>query len=338
MQPGDPSSAPLSKPSRSARRVRPNLAGRLLEGTRELPRRVGKALTAGLLIPSLCAAGASLACKASVQSAKTEDEARLMIPVPICVKRLPRGTAPGVVVSLTPEEYWPILLPSYDRNQRAVDPGAPDCSGRLSLSNLSPQNTSALRVDPDKVTIAPGADGMKVVWLQSHPLGEDTYEGLIALTRQRESYMEVYAVGVHRGRPQGTRFTLQRMGPRYVVEGVQEDCAGSGPDRRCRAAAFVYLVGTGSLRPAASFPIEQSARSNPRGEGGPLEFRFSASTEYKDTAIELTEHLSVSATGQGEIRVSDLERALRLEGGQLVASGESLWTKTLRELGQKPSD
>jgi hypothetical protein len=36
------------------------------------------------------------------------------------------------------------------------------------------------------------------------------------------------------------------------------------------------------------------------------------------------------------IRSSDLQRAFRLEQGQLVASGESLWTKTLRELGQKP--
>jgi len=296
-----------------------------------LRRRARPLLSGGLLVAALAA------CQANVQSAKTEDEARLMIPVPICVKRLPRGTTPGAVVSLRPDEYWPILLPSFDRNARTVDPNAPDCSGRLSLSNLSTQGTESVRVDPQKATVAPGADGMKIVWLQSHRVGEDMYEGLLALTRQRESYMEVYAVGIHRGRPDGTRFALQRMGPRYVVEGTQEDCSGDGGERRCRAAAFVYLVGTGSLRPAASFPVEQTARSMQR-DGNQLDFRFSASTEYKDTAIELTEHLSVSAKGQGEIRVSDLERAFRLEAGQLVASGESLWTKTLRELGQKPLD
>jgi hypothetical protein len=294
--------------------------------------RARRALVGGLLV------GGLLGCQASVQSAKTEDEARLMIPVPICVKRLPRGTTPGAVVSLSPDEYWPILLPSFDRNARTVDPNAPDCSGRLSLSNLSPQGTSTLRVDPEKVTVAPGADGMKIVWLESHALGEDSYEGLVALTRQRESYMEVYAVGVHRGRPDGTRFTLQRMGPRLVVESVQEDCTGSGGERRCRAVTSVYLVGTGSLRPAATYPIEQNARSVARSGNEPLDFRFSASADYKDTAIELTEHLSVSAKGQGELRTSDLQRAFRLEGGQLVASGESLWTKTLRELGQKPND
>ena len=104
-----------------------------------------------------------------------------------------------------------------------------------------------------------------------------------------------------------------------------------------RAATSVYLMGTGALRSAAGYPIEQAAKANAK-DGSPLEYRFSASADYKDNAIELTEHLSVSAKGQGEIRSSDLQRAFRLEQGQLVASGESLWTKTLRELGQKSAD
>lgn len=77
------------------------------------------------------------------------------------------------------------------------------------------------------------------------------------------------------------------------------------------------------------------AKANAKG-GSPLEYGFSDSADYKDTAVELTERLSVSAKGQGEIRSSDRQRAVRLEQGQLVASGESLWTKTLRELVQKP--
>lgn len=275
------------------------------------------------------------ACAASTASSKTEDDARQMIPVPICVKRLPRGSQPGVVVSLTPEEYWSLLLPSYNRNDKTVDPSAPDCSGRASLQSLSPPGTTSLPVDPERATLAPGADGLKIVWLPSHPLAEGRFDGLLALVRQRESYMEVYAVGIHRGRPAGMRFTLQRMGPRLVVEGIQEDCQGEGQERRCRAATSVYLMATGALKSAAAYPIEQAAKANAK-DGSPLEYRFSASADYKDAAIELTEHLSVSAKGQGEIRSSDLQRAFRLEQGQLVASGESLWTKTLREIGQKP--
>jgi hypothetical protein len=286
---------------------------------------------------ALVAVGLCLgACKAQTLSSKTEDEARMMIPVPICVKRLPRGSTPGAVVSLTPAEYWGLLLPSFDRNAQTIDPSAPDCSGRLTLLSLSPSGTNSLRVDPEKVTLAPGADGMKMVWLESHPLGEDTFEGLLALVRQRESYMEVYALGIHRGRPQGTRFTLQRMGPRLVIEAIQEDCEGEGAERRCRASTAVYLMGTGALKAAATYPIEQAAKA--MRDGNPVEYRFSASADYRDTSITLTEHLSVNTKGQGEIRSSDLERAFRLERGQLIASGESLWTKTLRELGLKPKE
>jgi hypothetical protein len=299
------------------------------------------ALTLKAACLGLAACLCLLACKSNNLSSKTEDEARVMIPVPICVKRLPRGSgsgsAPGAVVSLTSEEYWSLLLPSFDRNQKTIDPTAADCSGRMSLMTLSPTGTSSLRVDPEKVTLAPGADGLKIVWLQSHPLGEDSNEGLLAVIRQREGYLEVYAVGVHRGRPAGTRFTLQRMGPRLVVEAIQEDCTGEGSERRCRASTAVYLMGTGALRPAATYPVEQIAKGSWK-DGTPVEYRFSASADYKDTAIELTEHLSVNSKAQGEIRSSDLQRALRLEQGQLIASGESLWTKTLRDLGQKPSD
>jgi hypothetical protein len=287
----------------------------------------------GLCLVSLGFGPMLLSCKSQTVSSKTEDEARAMIPVPICVKRLPRGSTPGAIVSLAPEEYWPVLLPSFDRNASTIDPSAPDCSGRLSLSPLSP-GANALRVSPEKVTIAPGADNMKIVWLQSHAVGEDTYEGMIALVRQRESYVEVYALGTHRGRPEGTRFTLQRMGPRLIVEAIQEDCTGEGSDRRCRANTSVYLMRTGLLKAAATYPIEQVTRVT--RDGNPVEYRFSASADYRDTSISLSEHLSVNTRGQGETRSHDLERAFRLEGGQLIASGESLWTKTLRELGQKP--
>jgi hypothetical protein len=287
----------------------------------------------GLLLSLLLGVAA---CKSDILSSKTEDEARVMIPVPICVKRLPRGSSPGVVISLSPEEYWSLIFPSFDRNAKTIDPSEPDCSGRLSLASLSPGGTHSLKVDPEKITLAPGADGMKMVWLQSHPLGEETFEGLLALIRQRESYMEVYAAGIHRGRPQGTRFTLQRMGPRLVIEAIQEDCTGEDRERRCRASTAVYLMGTGTLKAAATYPIEQVAKGS--RDGNPVEYRFSASADYRDASITLTEHLSVDSKGQGEIRSSDLERAFRLERGQLVASGESLWTKTLRELGQKSQD
>lgn len=277
-----------------------------------------------------------LGCQGTVQSAKTEDEARLMVPVPICVKRLPRAAGPGVLISLSPDEYWSLLLPSFDANAKTIDPSAADCSGRRSLKSLSAEGVNSLTVDPEKLVVAPGADGMKVVWLESHARDDETYEGLVALTRQLDSYMEVYAVGLHRGPPQGTRFTLERMGPRLVVNAVEEKCSGDGQERRCSATSAVYLMGTGALEAAAVYPTEQVATAQGPGGRGVVEYRFSASAEYRAGSIQLTEHLSVTAKGQGELRAADLERAFRLENDQLVPSGESLWAKTLEQLGPKP--
>jgi hypothetical protein len=288
------------------------------------------------LIGLACLAWSS--CQGSVQSAKTEDEARLMVPVPICVKRLPRSAAPGAIVSLSPNEYWSLLLPSFDDAAKTLDPSGEDCSGRRSLASLSPQGVDRMTVDPDKLTLAAAADGMKVLWLQSHAMDDNTSSGLLALIRQLDSYLEVYAVGTHRGRPLGTQFTLERMGPRLVINALEEDCSGEGQERRCRATSSVYLMGTGALAAAATYPIEQIASASAPGGLGMLEYRFSASADYRADAIALTEHLSVRSKGQGEIRSSDLERAFHLKDGQLIASGESLWTKTLTELGDRRQD
>jgi hypothetical protein len=111
-----------------------------------------------------------------------------------------------------------------------------------------------------------------------------------------------------------------------------------GQERRCNATSSVYLMGNGALKAAAMYPIEQMATTVTPDGRGTMEYRFSASADYRETTIQLTEHVSVTAKGQGEIRTSDLERALRLENGQLVASSESLWTKTLEQLEQRPRD
>jgi len=146
--------------------------------------------------------------------------------------------------------------------------------------------------------------------------------------------MEVYAVGIHRGRPQGTRFTLQRTGPRPVVEGIQEHCQDDGQERRCRASTSVYLMAPAPCAPPRATPSSRLPRPTPR-------MAARSNTASAQRRLQRHRHRAHrapqrSAKGQGGIRSSDLQRAFRLEQGQLVASGESLWTKTLRELVQKP--
>jgi hypothetical protein len=288
------------------------------------------------LVSLACQALLGLACGGSVQSAKTEDEARAMVPVPICVQRMPRSAAPGTIISLRPEEYWTLILPSFDAEAKTIDPSAVDCSGRASLESLSRKGVNSVSVDPERMLIAPGADGMKIVWLETHPLEGGAYAGLLALTRQVNSYLEVYAVGIHRGKPEGSRFSLERMGPKIVISATEEECHGEAEARRCNASNSVYLMATGALLQAATYPVDRALEAAVPGKLGVAEYRFTASAEYRPDVIALSEHLSVRSKSQGEIRSSDLERAFRLEKGQLVATGDSLWTKTLKELGVQP--
>ena len=72
---------------------------------------------------------------------------------------------------------------------------------------------------------------------------------------------------------------------------------GEGSDRRCNASTAVYLMTTGALRHSAAFPIEQLVRMPERDGYGPVEYRFSASAEYRDTSIELTAPHVVLASG-----------------------------------------
>jgi hypothetical protein len=82
--------------------------------------------------------GVVASCGGSPLSSKTEDEARRMVPVPICVQRLPRRPSADQVVALTAAEYWSLLLPGFRSAESKVDLGQPDCSGRLTLGEPGP--------------------------------------------------------------------------------------------------------------------------------------------------------------------------------------------------------
>ncbi|HVZ31783.1 MAG TPA: hypothetical protein VG963_05115 [Polyangiaceae bacterium] len=253
-----------------------------------------------------------------------------MIPVPICLQRLPRHQAPGSIVSLTPAEYWTLLLPGFEPGSSTLDLAAPDCSGRFTLGQAAAGGAKHA-VHPDEMVIGSGADGFKIAWL---PLGANGTKrtGLLALMRQKENFLEVYALGTHQGSLGDTRFTLERMGPALVVVAREEHCRGSEDERRCDAASTVYLAGNGRLSAQAHFPLDHTVESKGTATTVPSVYRFSASAEYRPDGIAITEKLSVTQKGRGEVSSVDLERTLRLQGGRLVPSGDSLWVQTARQL------
>jgi hypothetical protein len=276
-------------------------------------------------------AALAFACGGPVRSSRTEDEARKLVPVPICVQRLPRRAAPGSVVSLSASEYWSLLLPGFDARGSTLDLTVPDCSGRSTLGEDGKRGET-LAVKPEELVLGSGADGFKVAWLPL-PAGVSSRTGLLALLRQRDQLLEVYALGTHSAGVGRSRLELERMGPALAVAAQEEQCRGSAAERSCSSACTVYLMSSGRLTAGARFPVDQRANAAVTGTTGRGEVRFNASAEYRADGIALSEKLTVSEPGRGEVRSFELQRTLRLKGERLTASAESLWAQTARQLG-----
>lgn len=282
-------------------------------------------------VRALLVGALALACGGPVRSSRTEDEARKLVPVPICVQRLPRRAAPGSVVSLEASEYWSLLLPGFDARASTLDLSVPDCSGRSTLEENGKRG-ERLTVRPEELVLGSGADGFRVAWLPM-ATGASSRTGLLAVLRQREQLLEVYAFGTHSAGTGRSRLELERMGPALAVTALEEQCRGSDVERSCSSTCTVYLMSSGRLAAGGHFPIDQRANGAAMGPAGHGEVRFNASAEYRADGIALSEKLTVSEPGRGEVRSFELQRMLRLEGEHLTPSAESLWAQTARQLG-----
>lgn len=284
---------------------------------------------------SLMLVGAELAgCAGAVESSKLEDNARRSVPVPICLKPLPRHGAAGVVATMKPEDYWSALLPSYDPGAGTVDRSAADCSGRQLLITNDLLQAEGSRTGPIKVTdgdvsISPGPDGFKIVWLRTHHFSDGSAAGLLALARPREAYAEVYAVGLHKGSPSRSRFAFERLGSDIVVSAADEGCSGVKPNQPCETSYTAYLLSSGQLVPGARFALDRIQYGQAAGVG-PVQYRLTATPVFQDRAIRVVEQVVVRDSTQTEIRKSDLERVFQMrERGKLVANTDSLWNQVV---------
>lgn len=260
-----------------------------------------------------------VACASPVRSAKSERTARNMIPVPICISVLPRGGDAQHIVVLTQEENLLAVFPALGSGIST----RPNCAGRFLFEKIS---VEFVEKNLDSV-VAAGADGMKIVWLNHHRSESGARLGTLALTRQVENLLEIYALGLHTAGSIAPSFSLERIGPELAITATNETCTSDR--KRCRASTQVYLMSSGRLIMAAEFPVAGVAKGTISEEPMPLTFRFSASASFNTTGIHVTEHISVTDPTQGEVRASDLEREFVLENGSLSASTPSAWSELL---------
>jgi hypothetical protein len=286
----------------------------------------------------------SSACgPAPIPSSKMEDAARRAVPVAICLKPLPRRGNGKAAPVLMPEDYWSMILPSFDPSAGTVDLGAPDCSGRPTFANPEFLQSSSPRIGIVKANAAdvitgPAADGFRVVWLRTHSFNDGTVAGPIALARAREAYGEVYAIGIFRGSRSQSRLGVERMGFDLVVTAIDDGCAEVKGEKACQSTLTPYLMSGGDLTPAAKIVTDRIEYGFIPGGTGQVQFRLTATPIFQDRAVHVMEQLAVRDPNQGDIRKSELDRTFALRGrSKLVPSAESLWAEVVTGDRPKPT-
>ncbi len=275
---------------------------------------------------ALLAAG----CAEVVAEPQSPAPARQLVPVPICLVPLSPDASSK---PLPPADYWSLLWPAFARRAEQLDARDRDCAGRQPLAPWSGL-ALPLRPLPAAATVTRSSDDLEIIWLPAAAEAEQRPIGLLALGRRRERRLEVYALGVHEGSPQRTRFNWQRLGSRLVISAL-ESCGSDAPEG-CEASLSLYLARRGRLSQLGTLPLARQLRTPAATRGGaPSEYHFHATLKYRPDGIHLQEQLSVRDRSR-ELRRSDLERVLTLRGDRLMESEPSLWQQTLAELAAPP--
>jgi hypothetical protein len=284
---------------------------------------------------------ALVACATTEERPRTEDDARRLAPLPACLVQLPSKGAKteGVVKSLSEEQIWKLVYPSFDPSFGAHDSGRHSlpadplaCTGRAVLRDEELEGGKPKPVIQEgDVSLGGGGDRLKVAWLRSMTFDDGTEGGALALVRSFAGTAEVYAVGAFRGRPK-TLFSLERVGPEVLVVAEDQGCAGRKPGAACETPISVYVPRFGALDRAARFAEERVAYAEGTEPGVPgrVEYRLSSAAQYVTGGIRVLEQVLVRDELGREIRKAELERDYTFApDGTLVVSEDSLWSRVL---------
>jgi hypothetical protein len=284
-------------------------------------------------------------CGATEERPRTEDDARQLAPLPACLVELtsaragaekagPKGPVrtEGVVKSLSEDQIWRLVYPSYDPERHALPQDAVACTGRPILRDkeLTGGHSSGVVQEGD-ISLGGGGDRLKLAWLRSVTFDDGTVGGALALIRSYASTAEVYAVGAFRGRPK-TVFTLERIGPEVVAVAQDDGCAVRKAGTDCETPVTVFLPRFGALDKVARFSQERIAYASGLEPGvrGLVEYRLSSAAQYLDGGIRVLEQVLVRDELGRELRKAELERAYTFgPDGTMLVSDDSLWSRVV---------
>lgn len=281
-------------------------------------------LLAGLALTAPACGGAP------VEPPRAEHEARQLAPIPACATVLPSAGPAGMQVALR-DEYWKLVFPAFDEERKQLPPDALACTGARVLDDPAfARVTAAPKLTDGEITLGGGADGIKAVWLRSHPLSDSEVAGTLALVRQQDEFAYVVAVGSHRGR-NDARISLDRLGSEVLLLVRDEGCKTREPDQGCQSLLTVYLVRQGRLLEGVRLVLEQVAIGDGKtlGEVGE-QFHLTASPSFVKDELRVVEHVSVRNRLGRETRWAELERVFIVMGNAFEPSDTPLWPRIAR--------
>jgi hypothetical protein len=248
-------------------------------------------------------------------------------------------------------EVVKLLFPSFDEAKRALDAGAPACTGAPLFGEASLATGKPVRgawpwsFDDADLLYGSGGDRIRVVWLRMLAFDDGTVGGPLAIVRGTERFAELFGAGTLRGHGDRTTLGTQRMGGEVLVTASDDGCTGRTPGQGCETVMHLFFPRGGSLRPAGDLALERVAYGGGEGSGGPreegalgrVEYRMTATADYRDDGVHVVEHVRVKDGSGAELRVLERERTFVFnEAGTLTASEPPLWDAVVEVNAAKP--
>ena len=282
-----------------------------------------------------------------------EDQTRRAVPLPACVYHLAprRPESAGTLRRLRDTEVVKLIFPTFDEDKRLLGAGAVACTGAALLTDASLASGKPARgswpqvVEDADLLYGSGGDRMRVVWLRILAFDDGTVGGPLAIVRGTEHFAELFAAGTLRGYGERTTLGTQRLGSEVVVTASDDGCVGRKPGDACEKVMHLFLPRGGALRPVGDLALERVAYGGPgdaserpeEGAAGTVEYRMTASADYRDDGVHVVEQVRVKDGSGAELRVLERERLFVWnDAGALTASEPPLWDTAVQFKASKP--
>lgn len=265
---------------------------------------------------------------------RSPDPTRKVAPVPACVHYLdPRGApAPGLMRTLTEEEYWQAAFGIEPSQPVELSPETLDCRGEpvLASERLAGASLTSAPFTPrgEEIVFGGGPDRLRVAWLRTHRTDRGDSAGPLVMIRAFEQTAEVYGIGVFRGTDR-TRFLVQRSGDQALVLAKTDDCTGN-EGIECETTLAIFQQRLGALDHVGSVLLERVAfaQGTERGVAGSIKYHLTSVPHFEGGGIRLHEQMSVIDAQGREVRRGEVDRYFDVREDRLELPTEpSLWDR-----------